>query len=72
MCLAATGATVSMEYVGYRPGEEGQRAAFSNQRARRVLGYTPKTAANAAIALTADWVRSLKVPITHNSEQVEQ
>ena len=57
MCLAATGATVSMEYVGYRPGEEGQREAFSNQRARRVLGYTPKTAANAAIALTADWVR---------------
>ena len=57
MCLEAAGATVAIEYVGYRPGEEGQRAAFSNQRARRVLGYTPKTAANAAIALTADWVR---------------
>ena len=57
MCLEAAGAAVSIEYVGYRPGEEGQREAFSNQRARRVLGYNPKTAADAAIALTADWAR---------------
>ena len=57
MCLEAAGATVSIEYVGYRPGEEGQREAFSNQRARRVLAYNPKTAADAAIALTADWAR---------------
>ena len=57
MCHEAAGADVSIEYVGYRPGEEGQREAFSNQKARRVLGYDPKTAANTAIALTADWVR---------------
>ena len=58
MCLEAAGAAVPIEHVGYRPGEEGQREAFSNQKARRVLGYTPKTAAKTAIALTAGWVRS--------------
>jgi len=48
-----------MEYVGYRPGEEGQREAFSTEKARKTLGHTPKVSPTEAIALTADWVRSL-------------
>ena len=56
-CQKAARVDVPFVRVGYRLGEEGQREAFSNQKARRVLGYNPKTSANAAIALTADWVR---------------
>ena len=59
MCRAAAGAEVPIEYRGYRPGEEGQREAFSTEKARRVLGYTPKVPPREAIALTANWARGL-------------
>ena len=39
----ASGADVPIEYVGYRPGEEGHREAFSVERARSVLGYVPRS-----------------------------
>ena len=58
-CLEAAGADVPIEYVGYRPGEEGQREAFSNEKARRVLGHAPKVSSREAVRLTADWVRTL-------------
>ena len=58
-CRLAAGRDVPLEHVGYRPGEEGQREAFTNEKARRVLGYEPQTAPDTAIALTAEWVRSL-------------
>ena len=58
-CLEASGADVPIEYVGYRPGEEGQREAFSNEKTRRTLGYAPRVSANEAVRLTADWVRTL-------------
>ncbi len=59
MCRAAAGAEVSIEYVGYRPGEQGQREAFSTEKARRVLAYVPRTPPAEAISLTAGWVRGL-------------
>ncbi len=59
MCRDAAGGGVPIEYTGYRPGEEGQREAFSIERARRELGYAPKVPPQEAIALTARWVRSL-------------
>ena len=59
MCRAVLGNVAPIEYTGYRPGEEGQREAFSNEKARQVLGYAPKTSPVEAIALTADWVKSL-------------
>ena len=59
ICLETTGADVPIKYVGYRPGEEGQREAFSIERARNDLGYAPKVPPQDAIALTAQWVRSL-------------
>ena len=58
MCREAVGSSADIEYAPYRPGEEGQREAFSNQKARRILGYDPKTSPVEAIALTAKWVRS--------------
>lgn len=58
-CLEASGADVPIEYVGYRPGEEGQRESFSNGKARRVLGHEPRVSSREAVCLTADWVRTL-------------
>ena len=62
LCREAAGAAVPIEYVGYRPGEEGQREAFSTEKARRVLGYCPRTTPAEAISLTAGWVRGLMTP----------
>ena len=59
MCLEIARADVPIRYADYRPGEEGQREAFSIERARRELGYAPKVPPREAIALTAQWVRSL-------------
>ena len=59
LCREAVGSAVPIEYVGYRPGEEGQREAFSTEKARKTLGYLPRVSPTEAIALTADWVRSL-------------
>ena len=59
MCRATAGIEVPIEYTGYRPGEEGQREAFSTEKARRVLGYTPKVPPEETIALTTKWVRGL-------------
>lgn len=58
-CLEASGADVPIEYVAYRPGEDGQREAFSNEKARRVLGHAPRVSAREAVRLTAHWVRTL-------------
>ncbi len=60
MCLKASGTVVPVEYTDYRLGEEGQREAFTNRKAKRILGYVPKVSPQEAISLTADWVRSLR------------
>lgn len=59
LCRETTGNIVPIEYVGYRPGEEGHREAFSIEKARRVLGYTTEVSPKEAISLTAEWVRTL-------------
>ena len=59
MCRAAVNSEVPIEYTSYRPGEEGQREAFSAEKARRVLGYVPKVPPGEAIELTAEWIRGL-------------
>ena len=56
MCRAMTGSDVPVEYAGYRPGEEGQREAFSTEKARRVLGFNPRFPPGQAISLTAGWI----------------
>ena len=59
ICRDVAGTGVSIEHVGYRPGEDGQREAYSAEKARRVLGYSSKVGTEEAIALTAEWVREL-------------
>ena len=59
MCRAATGSDVPVEYTDYRPGEEGQREAFSTEKARMVLGYNPLVPPMKAISLTVEWLKSL-------------
>ena len=58
-CRDTIGNNVPIEHVGYRPGEEGHREAFSVEKARRVLGFTPEVSPKEAISLTAQWVRTL-------------
>ena len=38
LCHDAAGSAAPIEYVDYRPGEQGQREAFTTEKARRVLG----------------------------------
>ena len=59
MCREAAAVDVPVMRAGYRPGEEGQREAFSNRKARQALDYVPRTSARDAIGLTAQWVRGL-------------
>ena len=59
ICRDAVGVDVPLHYEGYRPGEEGQREAFTNRKAQEKLGYRPKVSAEEAIDLTAQWVKSL-------------
>ena len=59
LCRDTIGSDVPIEYVGYRPGDEGHREAFSIEKAHRVLGYAPEVSPREAIALTAEWVRTL-------------
>lgn len=59
ICRDAVGTDVPLHYEGYRPGEEGQREAFTNRKAQEKLGYRPKVSAEEAIDLTAQWVKSL-------------
>ena len=63
MCRDAAAATAGVrapiERVGYRPGEMGQREAFSGEKARRALGYAPKVGPEEAIERTARWMSGL-------------
>ncbi len=59
MCRDTAGTSVPIEYVDYRPGEEGQREVFSTRKARQVLGYSASVPAAEAVRLTAEWVRTL-------------
>ena len=59
MCQDISGSGVPIQYADYRPGERGQREAFSIAKARRALDYNPKTSAEDAIQRTAKWVRKL-------------
>lgn len=57
MCFEVTGKRVPLTYVPHRPGEAGQREHFTNQKARRVLGYNPQVPPKEAIRLTWEWMK---------------
>lgn len=48
-----------IHYTDYRPGEAGQREAFSVAKARKTLGHVPRFSPRQAVGLTADWARTL-------------
>lgn len=49
---------IEMILAPYRPGEEGQREVFTNQKARRILGYNPTIGPREAITMTWRWVKA--------------
>ena len=60
-CREIAGTEVPIEYTDYRPGEEGQREAFSTEKARRVLGFGPRFSPRQAISLTAEWMSRMLI-----------
>ena len=59
ICRYITGTGVPIKHVGYRPGEDGQREAYTTEKARKLLGYSPKIDPEQAIQLTGKWIRGL-------------
>lgn len=59
MCFEVTGKRAKVAHVPHRPGETGQRECFTNDKARRVLGYCPQVPPRDAIRLTWDWMKGL-------------
>ena len=60
MCFNITSSKVKIERVDYRPGEQGQRELFTNQKARKILGYNPKISPFEGIKMTYEWMTSIK------------
>jgi nucleoside-diphosphate-sugar epimerase len=56
-CLEVAGKKVPIEYRPYRPGEEGMRECFDISKARRILGYEPKTELTEALEKTLAWIK---------------
>ena len=61
ICREIAGTEVPIEYTDYRPGEEGQREAFSTGKARKVLGFEPRFSPRQAISLTAEWMSRMLI-----------
>jgi len=58
-CFEVAGKRTQVIKLPYRPGEQGQRECFSNEKARRVLVYNPRVPPKLAIKYTWEWVCSL-------------
>jgi len=56
-CMEVVGKNVAIKYRPYRPGEEGMRECFDISKARRVLGYEPKTELHEALEKTLAWIK---------------
>lgn len=59
MCFEVTGKEVPVIKRPHRPGELGQRECFTNEKAKKVLGYKPAVPPKKAIELTWKWVQTL-------------
>jgi nucleoside-diphosphate-sugar epimerase len=56
-CMAVVGKKVAIERQPYRPGEEGMRECFDTSKAKRILGYEPKTELPEALERTLAWIK---------------
>lgn len=61
MCYDVTKSDVPTIQKPFRPGEDGQREAFTNAKARKLLGYNPHVAPREGIELTWEWIKSLPI-----------
>jgi UDP-glucose 4-epimerase len=61
MCYLITGSKVETIKKDYRPGEKGQRELFTNEKARKTLGYAPIVDNIQGIKHTWDWICSLPI-----------
>lgn len=55
-CFEIAGKRTEVIRVPHRPGEQGQRECFSNEKARRILGYEPKIPPKESLRLTWEWM----------------
>jgi len=58
VCMKVAGKSVEVVRLPYRPGEKGQRELFTNEKARRILGYNPVIGPEEGIARTWEWVKA--------------
>lgn len=58
LCMKVTGKEVPIEYVDYRPGEEGQFECFDNSFAKSQVGYDPKVDLEEGLKLTWEWLKT--------------
>ena len=70
ICRDVAGTSVPIEHMDYRPGEKGQREAYSIEKAAEALGYSPRHSPVEAISLTAGWVRTLLETSPRESEKL--
>ena len=56
-CIEVAGKKVAIEYRPCRPGEEGMRECFDISKAKRILGYEPKTELPEALEKTLAWIK---------------
>ena len=57
MCVKLVPGTI--QFTGYRPGEEGQRECFDISKARKVLGYEPKVNLEEGLLKTKEWLEKV-------------
>lgn len=55
-CFDICGREVPIIRQPHRPGEAGQRECFDNEKAKSILGYTPRFSPEEAIRKTKDWI----------------
>ena len=58
-CIDISDSAPEIIYNPSRPGEEGQREYFTNQKAREVLGYNPKVPPKEGIERTWEWLKDM-------------
>lgn len=57
LCMKVAGKEVPIRYIGYRPGEEGQRECFDNSFAKNQVGYEPKVDLEEGLKRLWKWVK---------------
>lgn len=68
-CFEISGKRVPVTRLPHRPGEQGQRECFTNQKIKNLLGYAPQVAPYAALQKTWAWMQTLSIGSPELAEQ---